>query len=579
MRHLSSASIAFLVLWSAPVPCAAQITLRASVSTAGAKASSYSENPCLTPDGRYVAFESLASNLVGGDTNGLWDIFVRDLLTGVTERVSVGPSGAQANGNSGQPCISDDGRFVAFESLASNLVAGDTVAWDIFVHDRWTHTTERVSLDSNGTQHNGACHYPSLSADGRLVSFWSSATNLVAGDTNNAGDAFVHDRASGVTERVSLSSTGAQGNAGSGDFPSLSADGRFVVFDSWASNLVPNDTNGTLDVFLRDRWLGITERASVGDNGQQGSWMSGDIASISADGRFVAFYSAATNLVSGPYSGADGIFVRDRLLATTVRASVSITGGDGDSGSMFPAISRDGRFVAFYSWATNLVVDDTNGNQDAFVRDLQLSTTERVSVSTAGVEGIGDPVSHDSYWEPGLSADAAVVAFASNLLQLVPGDSHGLNDVFVRQRQGCSAPVAVHCTAKANSSGCTPSVSANGSPSASSSSAFTITASQVLAQQSGLLFYGVSGPNATSHQAGYMCVRAPLQRTPVQLASADGAPPCIGRYTFDFNAHIASGIDAALVAGQPVWAQFWSRDFLAPFGSGLTDAVTFVICP
>jgi hypothetical protein len=226
-------------------------TTRVSVSSVGGQGNDFSSGPALSADGRYVAFESTASNLVAGDTNGSGDVFVHDRQTGATTRVSVSSTGEQGNGNSFRAALSADGRYVAFESTASNLVAGDTNGTsDIFVHDRQTGATTRVSVSSAGEQGNNNSFRSALSANGRYVAFYSLASNLVAGDTNGRWDVFVHDRQTGVTRRVSVSSAGVQGNHDS-MWPALSADGRYVAFDSVASNLVPGDTNETWDVFIR----------------------------------------------------------------------------------------------------------------------------------------------------------------------------------------------------------------------------------------------------------------------------------------------------------------------------------------
>jgi Tol biopolymer transport system component len=202
-----------------------------------------------------VGLVSNASNLVEGDTNNDLDIFVHDRQTGVTEMVSVSSTGAKGNGRSNGLALTPDGRLVAFSSTSANLVSGDTNGeFDIFVRDRQAGTTERVSVSSSGEQGNGRTLSPAISDDGRFVAFDSLADNLVDGDTNGrwAWDVFVHDRLTGVTEMVSVSSAGVQGSARS-DYPDISADGRFVSFHSQASNLVSGDTNGSPDVFVRDR--------------------------------------------------------------------------------------------------------------------------------------------------------------------------------------------------------------------------------------------------------------------------------------------------------------------------------------
>jgi Tol biopolymer transport system component len=319
----------------------------------------------ITPDGRYVAFYAEATNLVPGDTNGAGDIFLRDRLLGTTERVSLAWNGAQGNGTSYYPAISDDARFVAFASYASNLVSGDTNgAKDIFLRDRIAGTTERVSVSSGGLQGNSYSDMPTISADGRLVAFAADASNLVVGDTNGVRDIFVRDRQTGITERVSVATGGGEGNGISAPGSKISGNGRYVVFSSYANNLVPGDTNGHLDVFVHDRRTGITQRASEGPGGIQGNNDSYQ-CSISADGRFVAFYTQASNFF--PSIFAAGILVRDMLNGTVEDASVS-TNGDLSTGLM-PSISAGGRYVVFRSNATNLVPGDTNGWDDAFIHD------------------------------------------------------------------------------------------------------------------------------------------------------------------------------------------------------------------
>src|SRR5207249_3963444 len=303
----------------------AQTTVRVSVASDGTEGNDVSLGSALSADGRFVAFDSAATDLVAGDTNGVADVFVHDRQTGTTERVSVDSAGTQANGDSTEVALSADGRFVAFISVAPDLVAGDTngVA-DVFVHDRQTGTTERVSVDSAGNQANGDSTEVALSADGRFVAFTSVAPDLVAGDTNGVMDVFVHDRQTGATERVSVDSAVTQANGDSTDV-ALSADGRFVAFISVAPDLVAGDTNGVADVFVHDRQTGTTERVSVDSAGNQANGDSTDVA-LSADGRFVAFTSVAPDLVTGDTNGAMDVFVHDRQTGTTERVSVDSAG-------------------------------------------------------------------------------------------------------------------------------------------------------------------------------------------------------------------------------------------------------------
>jgi Tol biopolymer transport system component len=284
--------------------------------------------PSITADGRYVALSSTASTLVEGDTNGLRDVFVRDTVSGATTRVSLSTSGRQGNRGSGTsepPALSDDGRYVAFSSTASNLVGGDTNhLQDVFVRDRQAGTTERVSVATGGEQANERSLSSVISADGRYVLFQSFASNLVAGDTNGVGDVFMRDRATGTTTRVSVSNVGEQGN-GISSSPAVSDDGRYVAFASYASNLVVGDTNGVTDVFVRDMQTGTTTRASVASGGAEAQGSSSS-PSISAGGSLVAFDSLAANLVPGDTNGSNDVFVHDRQTSATTRVSVASGG-------------------------------------------------------------------------------------------------------------------------------------------------------------------------------------------------------------------------------------------------------------
>ena len=400
-----------------PFPTASSInelpmTERVSVASDGAQGNSDSYAPSISADGRYIVFASDATNLVEGDTNGETDIFVHDRKTGETQRVSVASDGTQGNGNNTfiASSISADGRYVVFSSSADNLVDGDTNGvQDCFVHDRVTGYTIRVSVASDGTQANGACAHiglwgifygPSISADGRYVAFSSDATNLLEGVTH--GGFFVHDRVTGKTtyER-------------SGGSPSISADGRYVAF-----------SNG--GIYVHDRVTGETTLESVSSNGTQGN-QGGNYPVISADGRYVAFSSISDNLVQGDTSFLD-IFVHNRVTGETTLASVSSDGiqGKGNNEPFGMSISADGRYVAFFSLADNLVEGDTNRGMDIYVHDRVTGDTIRVSVASDGTQG-----NHDSYWSS-ISADGRYVAFYSLANNLVEGDTNGVSDIFVR---------------------------------------------------------------------------------------------------------------------------------------------------
>jgi len=345
----------------------AQTTTRVSVSSAGGEGDDQSYDPSLSWDGRFVAFASRSTNLVLGDTNFSRDIFVHDRQTGQTSRVSVSSTGQQADNASYDPQLSADGRFVAFWSYAKNLVVGDTNGReDFFVHDRQTGQTTRVNVSSAGAEAGPPTKITgvigvALSADGGFVAFDSCSTNLVLGDTNDQCDIFVHDRQTGQTSRVSVSSTGEQAN-GDSTRPQLSADGRFVAFISEASNLVAADTNNDWDVYVHDRQTGQTTRVNVTTIGVESNGIGSPDTriSLSGDGRVVAFDACGSNLFPADPNGGCDIFVHDRQAGQTSWVSVSSTGEPANDSSFYPQLSANGRFVTFNSLASNLVSGDTN---------------------------------------------------------------------------------------------------------------------------------------------------------------------------------------------------------------------------
>jgi len=358
-----------------------------SVSYLGGSANSESDWPAISADGRYVAFASDASDLVSGDTNGVRDIFVRDTATGVTERVSVSGAGSQADDYSDWPAISANGRYVAFCSPASNLAPDSwNWFWQVFIKDLQTGNIECVSRSTSGQPGNGHSLWPSINSDGRFVGFTSDATDLAgSGDTNGFRDAFIHDRWASTTGLVSVATSGEQGN-GESEGSAISGDGRFVAFTSAASNLVLDDTNGYDDVFVRDRTGAATERVSIGISGQ-GNANSGG-ASISENGARVVFSSYASNLVAWDTNGCIDVFLRDRTADRTWITSVNNAGVEGNWNSGYACISGDGQVVAFGSYASNLASGDS-AYHDVFVRDLRTSRTSCVSLNTSQVAGNG----------------------------------------------------------------------------------------------------------------------------------------------------------------------------------------------
>jgi Tol biopolymer transport system component len=417
-------ALGLLALTAVATPVAAQnTTARVSVSSARGEGNRSSALPAVSADGRYVAFASDATNLVPLDTNNTNDVFVHDRQTGVTERVSLTDGDLQANGSSASPSISADGRFVAFESAATNLVTGDTNGKvDIFVRDRQTLTTTRVSVSSTGGQAANDSVTALIGTDGLSVAFTSLAENLVAGDTNGRADVFIHYRAGNQeTLRVSVTALQVGGTPqqpdGSSFVTGMSGDGRFVVFESAATNIVSNDTNGRTDVFVRDlsSLLPRLSRVSLGAGGVEGNGASVG-GTISDDGRFVAFSSEATNLAA---NGAPGVYVRDRQDGATTAVS---TRSDPSLRPGAPTLSHDGRYVCFAQPAPS----QASGGGLLLIDRVTLTRT-RLDVSSNG-----DLANDTAYGRCTLSGDATIAAFASEATNLVPGDTNGAGDVFVR---------------------------------------------------------------------------------------------------------------------------------------------------
>jgi Tol biopolymer transport system component len=391
--------------------------------------------PAISADGRFVAFASRASTLVAGDTNSAYDIFVHDRVTRITERVSVGPGGVQANGASQWPSLSADGRCVAFHSGAANFVAGATGV-QIYVRDRVAGVTELVSVADDGTPGNDdsfASYGPAISGDGRFVVFASKATNFASSDSNATLDVFIRDRVALTTRRISSTPGGAAGDHSS-LFPTISADGGTVAFTSDCTDLTGSlDTNPGYDNYVWTRATGLIERVSETYDGTPANGGSGNTPVLSADGRFVAFYSLASNLVPADANEIPDLFVRDRATGITERISVTSDGAEAAANGFLypyaPAISADGRYVAYSSASANVVPNDTNGKYDMLVHDRSSLTTERVSVAAI----LGQP-NGDSYYTPALSADGHLVAFWSRAANLITNDTNGGQDVFVRDR-------------------------------------------------------------------------------------------------------------------------------------------------
>lgn len=355
------------------------VTTRVSVATGGNEASGgSSQAPSISANGRYIAFDSAATSLVTGDTNNARDVFVRDVQLGTTTRVSVATGGGEVGGASYGARISDDGRYVAFGSVATTLVAGDTnAAEDVFVHDRQLGTTIRVSVSTAGVQGVADSYINDLSADGRFITFEVALdnNNLTPGDFNNLEDVLLHDQLLHTTTRVSVPTGGVPQVT---DFACIgsriSPNGRFVGFSSQSAQLVPGDTNGNADLFLHDlAATRVTCRFSLQSSGAQISNTSNSIGfgGMSDDTRLMVFHTRSTDVVPGDTNGFGDIFLHVRGTGTTSRVSVGPGGIQAVGGhSLQPHISGNGLVIAYSSSATNLVASDTNVLQDVFVYDM-----------------------------------------------------------------------------------------------------------------------------------------------------------------------------------------------------------------
>src|SRR5882724_1306052 len=459
-RGGTSSSLDFDV---APASRSSLVPERVSVDTQGNQANGPSARPSVSTGGRFIAFESLASNLVPGDSNRVSDIFLRDTCRRAapecipsTVRVSLANDASEANGASFGPSISGDGRYVVFTSLADNLVGKDkNSSADIFLRDtcigatgECLPTTALVSVDNTGVQGNSTSDFAKISSSGRFVAFASAADNLIVEDTNLSEDVFVRDTCAGAAEpcspstsRVSVSADGMQVD-GASTMAAVSADGRYLAFVSNASNIAPGVKTEGSEVFLRDTCGGIRELCtpstigvSVTDTGLPGDGPSLHPA-ISSDGRFVAFLSTSSNLGARGDILARQIFLRDTCMGTTnaCRPStmyISASADDGEAGGLAPAISTEGRYVAFVSAASRLVPDDTNQRVDAFVHDTCLASAACVKATWRLSRGrLGAEADADTL-ALALTPDGRVLAFTSTASNLVPADTNGAEDVFV----------------------------------------------------------------------------------------------------------------------------------------------------
>lgn len=403
---------------------AADLISLGSAGLGNASSSTASYVSSISSDARYIAFSSSASNLVSGDTNEVSDVFVRDTIDATVIRVSSAADGSEGISSSAAASISANGRYVIFESFADNLVPNDTngIA-DLFRKDLATGGIVRVNTANDGSQSSaGVTRYASLSADGNYAVFQSTASDLVSGDSNGVSDVFLKNLASGQVTLVSRDQSGEQGDASSG-FPSMSADGRYIAFFSNANNLSPLDQNPSSDIFVKDVVTGSIDVISTSGEGAASDSFS-DTPSISSDGRFVAFASAATTLTPGDTNARKDIFVKDRNTGAVVRASINSEGVEGNADSDAPQISGDGRIVVFSSASSNFSTNDSGTNVDIFAKDLSTAEIRRLNVGANTEEANG------SSFSPSISSDGLRAVFSSFATNLVAADTNNAIDVF-----------------------------------------------------------------------------------------------------------------------------------------------------
>ena len=443
--HLSNPVIVIVLLLTSLVSAASAADQRLTRVTSawdGSQTDGGSTTPTISADGRFVVFNSLATNIVeGGQASQL---YLYDRKTGSTELVSLASDGSPANYEAYYPAISSDGRFIAFGSNATNL-AGE-LPGEIYLRDRKTGETVLVSGPVDGSMPSADANGPSISGSGRFVAFLSFSENLVPEDTDILPDIYVRDMQENTLHLASVSSSGEKGNSDSGvaGGQSISRDGRYVAFQSYASNLVAGDTNEVSDVFIHDRSTGKTERISVSSSGQQANAESNSQV-ISGSGRYVGFTSAASNLVPGDTNGVVDVFVYDRQTHKTERVSVSSTGSQQAAGVIYGvenfahlSISDNGRYITFVSQATNFekgmristcdyaVIGGSSGPcANIYLHDRQTGKTSLLSA--ASKKQSGNSVSYS----PAISPDGNWVAFGSDASNLVSGDTNGQADIFL----------------------------------------------------------------------------------------------------------------------------------------------------
>lgn len=526
----------------------------------------------LSGDGRFVVFESTSTNLVAGDVNGLRDVFVHDLALGATELASVSSSGVQADGDSIVLAASGDGRFIVFLSWASNLDASDTDGkGDIYLRDRQLGLTEWISVPLTPVPSVFDSGFQAaVSDDGRYVAFSSNDANLIPNDTNGWADVFVRDRVQQTTLLVSQNSQGVQADRGSVN-PDISADGSRISFLSQATNLDPSGTKWPIPQFhlyVHELASGVTQAIDLDASGELPEQGVLDGYDMSPDGGAITFWGSWTLTPELPFGG----FILWRAGVPGFQ-TMEFADGQPGWGQESPELSWDGRYVTFGTNHPSWKVNPFDSYGDVVLHDTALGVTGVVS-SLSAAQPLVDEASR-----PEVSYDGSVIAFLTDSPLLT---GYSINDHQLAVVRTCDPkPGLTFCFPTRSPTGCVPSLIASGSSSASLGSGHVLLVNDVRNDELGLFFYGTSGDAAAPVWNGWMCLSGPVRRMPVQF-SAGSVPPtvdCSGGLATDFNAWIASGVDPALVPGTPVYVQSWSRDSTHPGGALLSDAAAFSIAP
>ncbi|MEO6711489.1 MAG: hypothetical protein ABI054_04660 [Planctomycetota bacterium] len=526
-------------------------------------------------------FLNAPDGFVAGDVNSQYDIVEFNLATGVHSIVVHGLGGVSPNASTSGTCVSSVGHVLVFNSSASNLVVGDNNGLnDVFLLNRSSGAISRANLGNGGVEANASSFGGDASDDGRFVVFASNADNLAPGSASIDPQLFLRDTLLGTTELISVSLSGAPGNASAGETEAVSDDGRFVVFDSYASDLVPGDSNGFGDIFLRDRVAGTTTRLNVGPGGVE---CDGTVTKIrvSADTSRIAFEGYATTLVSGT-DGNNEVYLLDRPSGVISVISVGPGGFGVNSGGLAPQISNDGRWVGFASGA-DLDPNIPAGGQgdDIFLYDAQTGVARLITRSTGGNPGTLPLFTSPMLELECVASGGSLVTFKSNRLELVAGDTNADDvDVFVWDGQSTCPPIESYCIGKFNSLSCTPVMTSTGEPHiAGPTDAFFLATSEFMHGQIGLILWSPT-PAANPFSGGTLCLGSPIVRTPAQHSGGTGAALCTdGTFSFHFSHAYMSA--RGLSAGLTLHAQAYGRDsgLPPPFKTGLSNGIRFTTCP